>query len=127
MSSGRRFSGKRFLRSFGYSWNGIKSFISTEQNGRIHLVISAIVIILGFVLNISTSEWIMVIICIGVVIAAEAMNTSIEKLCDHISPEKNENIGRVKDLASGAVLIVSVAAAVVGIIIFLPKLIAYQL
>lgn len=69
----------------------------------------------------------MVIICIGVVIAAEAMNTSIEKLCDHISPEKNENIGRVKDLASGAVLIVSVAAAVVGIIIFLPKLIAYQL
>lgn len=78
------------------------------------------VIIAGIVLGITRTEWIMVVMCIGTVIAAELFNTAIEKLVDLVSPERHPVAGQVKDIAAGAVLICAVAAAIIGLIIFIP-------
>ena len=111
---------KKQLRSFGYAWKGIQSCVGKEQNLSVHLIAAMAVIIAGIVLGITRTEWIMVVMCIGTVIAAELFNTAIEKLVDLVSPERHPVAGRVKDIAAGAVLICAVAAAIIGLIIFIP-------
>ena len=108
---------KKQLRSFGYAWKGIQSCVGKEQNLSFHLIAAMAVIIAGIVLGITRTEWIMVVMCIGTVIAAD---TAIEKLVDLVSPERHPVAGRVKDIAAGAVLICAVAAAIIGLIIFIP-------
>ncbi len=110
------------LLSFKYAIKGIYLLLATQRNARIHLSAMVLVIFGGFYFSISTSEWIAVIISIGIVFAAEAFNTTIEKLVDMVSPEFNKSAGRIKDVAAGAVLFTAIAAAIVGIIIFGPKL-----
>ncbi|TND08518.1 MAG: diacylglycerol kinase [Bacteroidetes bacterium] len=117
------FSLRARLRSFGYAFKGIAVFMKTQHNAWIHLLAACAAVFLGFWLQISTVEWCVVILCIGLVFAAEAFNTAIEWLTDLVSPGKNEKAGKVKDLAAGAVLLISLASAACGIIIFLPKLI----
>lgn len=111
---------KKQLRSFGYAWKGIQSCVGKEQNLSFHLIAAMAVIIAGIILGITRTEWIMVVMCIGTVIAAELFNTAIEKLVDLVSPERHPVAGRVKDIAAGAVLICAVAAAIIGLIIFIP-------
>ena len=111
---------KKQLRSFGYAWKGIQSCVGKEQNLSFHLIAAMAVIIAGIVLGITRTEWIMVVMCIGTVIAAELFNTAIEKLVDLVSPERHPVAGRVKDIAAGAVLVCAVAAAIIGLIIFIP-------
>ena len=111
---------KKQLRSFGYAWKGIQSCVGKEQNLSFHLIAAMAVIIAGIVLGITRTEWIMVVMCIGTVIAAELFNTAIEKLVDLVSPERHPVAGRVTDIAAGAVLICAVAAAIIGLIIFIP-------
>lgn len=111
---------KKQLRSFGYAWKGIQSCVGKEQNLSFHLIAAMAVIIVGIVLGITRTEWIMVVMCIGTVIAAELFNTAIEKLVDLVSPERHPVAGQVKDIAAGAVLICAVAAAIIGLIIFIP-------
>ena len=111
---------KKQLRSFGYAWKGIQSCVGKEQNLSFHLIAAMAVIIAGIVLGITRTEWIMVVMCIGTVIAAELFNTAIEKLVDLVSPERHPVAGQVKDIAAGAVLVCAVAAAIIGLIIFIP-------
>ena len=111
---------KKQLRSFGYAWKGIQSCVGKEQNLSFHLIAAMAVIKAGIVLGITRTEWIMVVMCIGTVIAAELFNTAIEKLVDLVSPERHPVAGQVKDIAAGAVLICAVAAAIIGLIIFIP-------
>lgn len=111
---------KKQLRSFGYAWQGILSCVGKEQNLSFHLIATVIVIIAGFVLGITRSEWTVIILCIGIVIAAELFNTAIEKLVDLVSPERHPIAGQVKDITAGAVLVCAVAAAIIGLIIFIP-------
>ena len=111
---------KKQLRSFGYAWKGIQSCVGKDQNLSFHLIAAMAVIIAGIVLGITRTEWIMVVMCIGTVIAAELFNTAIEKLVDLVSPERHPVAGQVKDIAAGAVLICAVAAAIIGLIIFIP-------
>ena len=111
---------KKQLRSFGYAWKGIQSCVGKEQNLSFHLIAAMAVIIAGIVLGITRTEWIMGVMCIGTVIAAELFNTAIEKLVDLVSPERHPVAGQVKDIAAGAVLICAVAAAIIGLIIFIP-------
>lgn len=119
-----KFSTKKRLKSFTYAWKGIGSFISKEHNAWIHSAITSAVIICGYIFHITLNEWIAIIICIGVVLAAEAFNTAIERLVNLVSPEQNEMAGDVKDIAAGAVLICAIAAATVGVIIFTPYIVA---
>ena len=115
-----KFSTRKRIRSFGYAWKGIRCCIGKEQNLSFHLIATAVVVIAGFVLGITHMEWMIIILCIGVVIAAELFNTAIEKLVDLVSPERHPVAGQVKDIAAGAVLICAVAAAIIGLIIFIP-------
>ena len=117
-----RYDFKKQLRSFGYAWQGIRSCVGKEQNLSFHLIVMTAVTLAGFVLGITRTEWTVVILCFGVVIAAELFNTAIERLVDRVSPERHPVAGQVKDIAAGAVLVCAVAAAIIGIIIFLPYL-----
>lgn len=89
---------------------------------RIHLVSMIIVIALGFLVELNTSEWIAIVFAIGIVLMAEAINTAIEHLSDAVNPEFDQRIGKVKDIAAGAVLIASIAALITGLIIFIPSI-----
>ncbi|WP_291529691.1 diacylglycerol kinase family protein [Bacteroides sp. UBA939] len=115
-----RYNLKKQIRSFGYAWKGICQCIGKEQNLGFHLIAAVMVVVAGFFFGITRTEWLIVILCIGAVIAAELFNTAIEKLVDLTSPERNPIAGQVKDIAAGAVLVCAVAAAIIGIIIFFP-------
>ncbi len=117
------FSIKKRMKSFTYAWKGIGSFIFREHNAWIHSVITIAVIIAGTFFKIKQTEWIAIILCIGVVFAAEAFNTAIERLVNLVSPQQNKIAGEVKDIAAGAVLICAISAATVGLIIFIPYII----
>lgn len=119
-----KFSIKKRLKSFAYAWKGIGSFIFKEHNAWIHSGITTVVIICGFAFHITATEWIAIILCIGLVFAAEAFNTAIERLVNLVSPEQNNAAGDVKDIAAGAVLICAIVAAIVGLVIFAPYWIA---
>ena len=113
---------KRLIKSFGHALQGLKLLFSSQRNAVIHLLLMFCAIVMGFMFPISNSEWIMIIFCSALVIAAEAFNTALEKMADAIHPDKHDGIGNAKDLAAGSVLIMAIAALIVGIIIFLPKL-----
>lgn len=113
---------KKQLRSFGYAWKGIRSCVGKEQNLSTHLIATVGVIAAGCYFGITRTEWTVIILCIGVVIAAELFNTAIEKLVDLVSPQRHPIAGQVKDIAAGAVLVCATAAAIIGLIIFIPYL-----
>lgn len=94
---------------------------ASEANIQIHLFVSILVIICGIIFKISTSEWLICLLCMGLVFGLEMMNTAIEKLVDLVSPAKNALAGKVKDIAAGAVLIAVFFSVVIGLIIFIPK------
>lgn len=89
---------KKQIRSFGYAWKGIRQCIGKEQNLSFHLITTIIVIGAGFLFDITRTEWMIIILCIGVVVAAELFNTAIERLVDLVSPERHPIAGQVKIL-----------------------------
>lgn len=117
------FSLKKRLKSFSYAFKGIAFVLKTQHNAWIHLLATLLAVGLGFAFSISQSEWIAIIICIGVVLAFETMNTSVELLCDARFPDYDKRAERIKDTAAGAVFLVAMASLIVGLIIFLPKII----
>jgi len=119
----KKFLVKDRLKAFVYAFDGIKYAILTQHNFFIHITLTLIAIILGFLLKITNLEWITIIIVVGLVISAEIFNTALEELVNLVSPQKNKKAGIVKDLAAGAVLVLSIVALISGIIIFLPKII----
>ena len=115
---------KRLIKSFGYAFNGIRRMIVQEQNAKIHLLAILIVAITGFYFHLSATEWMVIVVVSGGVLTAEAINTSIETLSNTISPTYNQKIKQVKDFAAGAVLVATLTSIIVGLIVFLPKLLA---
>ena len=111
------------IKSFIHSFNGLKVLFQEEPHARFHLLAAIVVISAGFYFHISHIEWIVIILCIGGVLVAESLNTAIENLGDAISLEQNENIRKAKDVAAAAVLIVSISAAIIGAVIFLPYIV----
>lgn len=109
---------KSFLKSFIYAFHGIWSGISGERNLKAQIVVALLVIGAGFYVSITPEEWCIVILCIGVVIGLELMNSAIESLVDLVTLERKPLAGKIKDIAAGAVLVVSCMAVVIGIIIF---------
>jgi diacylglycerol kinase (ATP) len=111
------------IRSFGFAFQGIFSAYQSGHNLWIQSFVGMLVILAGIWLEVSKTEWLILIICIGMVLSAEIFNSSIEKLVDLVSPDYNKKAGRIKDLAAGAVLMLSITAAVIGLLIFIPRLI----
>lgn len=118
------FTLRKRLRSFKFAGNGIRLLIVHEHNAWIHCFAAVCVTIAGWIIGLSPIEWIAIVFAIAMVLAAEAVNSSIEALADLVSPGYNEAIKRTKDLAAGAVLILAIGAALVGLIIFVPKILA---
>ena len=96
-----------------------------EANFRFHIISAVVALLLSWILHISLLELALVVFAVGLVLATEALNTSLEEFCDHVTPEEHINIARVKDIAAAAVFISSATAFVIGCIIFIPHLIAF--
>lgn len=114
---------KNFWESFKYSINGVKYVFTTQRNIIIQLIFGILAVILGFVFKISLFEWLILSITIFLVLFAEFMNTAIETTIDLITEEYNEKAKIIKDVAAGAVLITAVNSIIVGLIIFLGRII----
>lgn len=134
MTTKERFSWKKRGRSFGYAGKGTLTLVREEHNAWIHCAVAVCVIIAAAIFDCSAAEWCLIIICIGGVLSAEAVNSAVEALADKISPCDDPTlgkssagfdpmIGKAKDLAAGAVLLAAIAAVAVGLIIFIPKVV----
>ena len=119
----KKFSIKERLKSFTFAFAGLKNLLLEEHNAYLHVAATFLVIATGFYFRISSTEWTAILLCIGSVFSFELINTSIEALADHITPEKHDNIKRVKDLAAASVLVSALVAVVIAMIIFIPKMI----
>lgn len=114
---------KNLINSFKYAFTGIKGAFKTERNMKIHFSVMLLVIISGILFKISITEWLICISCFALVIGAEMFNTAIEKVVDLASPEKNELAKLAKDVSAGGVLIFAIGSAIIGALIFIPKII----
>jgi diacylglycerol kinase len=112
----------RFLRSFKYALLGIKHCSVSEKNFRIQLIIAAITFFFGIALRISATEWLAILLCFALVLGLEMINTTIEKLSNIITESIHPVIKQIKDIAAGAVCLVSIISFITGCIIFLPRI-----
>ena len=123
MKKQEKFSIRKRLKSFTYAFNGLKVLLSEEHNSRIHLFATVCVVVAGVLLKISLLEWVAVAFAVGLVFSGEIFNSAVEDLSDVVCPERDERIKKVKDLAAAAVLVNAITAAVIGFLVFLPKII----
>ena len=111
---------KRFITRVQYALQGWSVFFTKETHGQIQLVVAILVVAAGWFFSISTTEWMLLLLCIGLVLALEMVNTAVEKLADRLHPDHHPQIGLVKDVAAGAVLWASLISVVIGLMIFIP-------
>jgi undecaprenol kinase len=116
--------GKQKIIGFAYAWQGILFVIRNERNFRLHLLAAVIVIFAGSLLHLSMLEWVVIIVAITNVLITEMINSALEAIMDYLSLEFHPAIKKIKDMAAGAVLIAAIAAAAIGCIIFIPKIIS---
>ena len=114
----------KFVKSFGYAFEGIAESFRVGRNFKVQLGFAVLAVILGVVLRIEPVEWAAVVICIGVVLGGECVNTAVEAIVDLASPDYHELAKRAKDCAAGGVLICSFASVAVAAFVFLPKIIS---
>lgn len=116
------FSPSKRIESFKHAIHGLRSLFHQEPNARIHLLATLVVLLASWYFDIDRMEWTAILMCIGMVISAEIFNTSIENICDHISPEYHQRIKIIKDLAAAAVLVTAFIALIVAAFIFGPRI-----
>ncbi len=109
------------IKSVGYAFKGAILLLKTEASIKIQLFIAILVTAAGFFFNISSNEWIVQFLAIGVIMSVEGLNTAIEEIANFVHPEHHSKIGLIKDIAAGAVFIASVFAVIIGSIIYIPK------
>ena len=114
---------RRLIKSFGYALSGIAYTVKTQMNFQIHMAAIVLVALAGWYFQLSSGDWLWIILAIGLVLVTELLNTAIEQLVNLVSPEFNILAGRVKDIAAGAVLIAAISSVAIAAIIFIPKLI----
>ncbi|MEO1030993.1 diacylglycerol kinase family protein [Winogradskyella sp.] len=110
------------LKSVGFAFKGMLILIKTESSIKIQVVIAIAATIAGFYFEISTTEWLIQIAMIGLVMSIEGVNTAVEYMADFIHPDHHPKIGLIKDISAGAVFIAAVVAVIVGCIIYFPKI-----
>ena len=113
---------RRLRDSFSNAFTGLLEMWKQERNLRIQFFVLAGSVAAGFILQISPLEWVAVIVCGAAVLSAEMFNTALEALADIVSPEYNYKVRFLKDVAAGAVLVMAIGAAAVGLLIFIPKI-----
>jgi diacylglycerol kinase (ATP) len=108
------------LKSIGYAVEGIVALIKTQPNAQLHCLAIVIVVTVGWLTKITSSEWLALVVVIGMVLSFEALNSALEVLCDKVETDDDPQIKMVKDIAAGGVLLASITAAVVGGLVFFP-------
>ncbi len=121
-----RFTIHARARSFGYAARGLRQLVAREHNAWIHLAATIAAAATGLALRLGPSDWRWLVVAVALVWMAEAVNTAVEALCDHLHPGFDPSIGRVKDMAASAVLIAATAAALIGALTFLPRLLEHM-
>ena len=111
------------LRSLVFAWRGAVKLVTTEHSVMVQSVIAVLMVIAGFVFEISRTEWMIQILATGMVLGVESLNTAIEKIADFVHPGYHEKIGFIKDISAGAVFLVALAAIAVGLVIYVPRII----
>lgn len=119
----QRFSISQRFKSFRYAFNGLRILLTDEHNSRIHLLAAIVVVSAGFFFQLSALEWMAIVLAIGLVFALEILNSAIENLSDFVSPGQQDTIKKVKDLSAAAVLVGAITVAVIGLIVFVPKIV----
>ncbi len=114
---------RKRIQSFHYAWEGICCLWREEKNTRIHMFFTAAVIVAGILLKVKAMEWCILVLTISAVWFAEAINSALERCVDLVTAEKNPLAKAAKDLAAGAVLILAIGSVVIGLVIFLPKIV----
>lgn len=117
-----RFSLHKRVRSLYYALAGILRFFKTEHNAWLHLAATIVVLVLAMICRFNSTEMVLLVFAVGFVWAAELFNTCIEKMMDFISTERHPQIKVIKDMAAGAVLIAAITSLVMGLILFIPKI-----
>lgn len=112
------------FKSFEFAASGLRGIIVQERNFKIQLSIGLLAVILGFLLRLNLAEWLDLVIVITLVLIFELINTSIEEIVDLVSPQFQEKAKIAKDVAAGTVLVASIGSVIVGVLLFLPKIMA---
>lgn len=112
----------RRLESFRFAGRGLITMLRTEPNARIHAFLALASLVAGAYFEIGRGEWLAVVLAIGLVFGAEAVNTAFEALCDVASPGRHPQVERAKDVAAGGVLAAALSALAVAVIVFGPRL-----
>lgn len=113
---------KRVYKSVSHATQGLRTAFREEMNIRIHSVIAILAVILGFYFQISAGEWLIIILSIAMVLSLEIINSIFERIIDILKPSANLYVKEMKDMIAGSVLLAAMAAAVIGLVIFLPKI-----
>jgi diacylglycerol kinase (ATP) len=111
-----------FWRSFSQAYRGILYSWKTQRHFRFHIVAGILVLIAAWWVRLARWEWVILLLTIGSVIAAEVMNTAVEIVVDLAQPNFHPLAGMAKDVAAGAVLVTAIQAVAVGVVIFGPPL-----
>ena len=115
---------KKHLKSYKYAKDGFLELLTVENhNFIIELIVTGCVLLAGYLLEVSKSDWIFIILCCGLVLITEIINTAIEATCDAIDTKHNLQIKLAKDLAASAVVMAGIVSLIIGLAIFLPKVI----
>ena len=113
---------KRTINSFKYAFNGLIDTYRTEQSVWIYIPVALLVILAGFLLKISTFEWLIIILILGIILSLELINTALEAVVDLATDKYHPLAKKAKDTVSAAVLVFAIAAVIIGLIIFIPKI-----
>lgn len=108
------------LRAFRYAISGLVESMKREAHMKIHVAAAMLTLAAGYLFSITAVEWMLVSICMALVMMAELFNTAIEKICDLVEPNQHPAVKYIKDISSAAVLLVCLAAAICGLVIFYP-------
>ena len=111
------------VKAVKYAAKGFWLLLTTEHSIIAQTGIALIMTVVGFLMNISATEWMFQIFAIALLLVAESLNTAIEKLCDFVHPNFHKKIGFIKDLAAGAAFFAALFAVIIGCIIYIPKFI----
>ena len=110
------------MGSFVFAFRGLRFLFVNEHNARLHLLATMVVLLTGAILGVTANEWLWIVVAVGSVWFAEAINTAIEQLANAVTTDHDPRIGAAKDVAAAAVLICSLVALIIGLVIFVPRL-----
>jgi diacylglycerol kinase len=112
-------------KAFTHAFNGLLHFIKHDRNGKIHVLMGVIVVLAGIFFNVSVVEWGLLLLCMAVMVSLEMFNHALENICDIVHQNTHPLMKTAKDVAAGAVLWSAIISAIIGILIFLPKIMVY--